>query len=239
MINFDINKLDWDSNFWGVNIYDIGKNYDFINFKSNIDLELSTTPFIIQALSPEGNIQYINTLEENGFRFVESKINLVKKVQGETVNLDLNFLREVKREDLVNYKDEFYTLYGQVSRFAFLGKEKVNDFYYKWVSKSIQGNFDDNCIGYYDNDTLAGFITYKIEDQKSTIGLVGVFTDYQGKKISQSLLFYIYNVAVKNDCKEIRISTQGKNTKAINSYIKNGFLVDNIKHWYYYKGGFK
>lgn len=238
-MNFGISKMDWDSNFWGINIYSVDKDCNFDEFKSNIKRELGTTPYIIQALSSEGDIQYINTLEENGFRFVESKINLAKKVQGKIVTSDLKSLREVKEEDLIKYKDEFYTLYGQVSRFSFFCKEKVNNFYHQWVSKSIQGNLDDNCVGYYNNDILQGFITYKIENKRLIIGLVGVFVEYQGKRISQHLLCYIYNVAIKNYCKEIRISTQGKNTKAINAYIKNGFLVDNIKHWYYCKGGFQ
>ncbi|RBP69086.1 dTDP-4-amino-4,6-dideoxy-D-galactose acyltransferase [Alkalibaculum bacchi] len=239
MINIKIKKLDWDSKFWGFNIYNANKSNNLIDFERNLISKLDSTPFIIQALSSESDIQYINCLEDNGFRFVESKINLVQKVQQQSNISELSMFQDVREEHLLVYKDDFYDLYGNVSRFALFDKEKVNEFYYKWAVKSIKGNFDDNCIGYYRNNLLEGFITYKIVNQKLIIGLLGVFPKYQGRKISRYLLSYINYIAFKNACGEISVSTQGKNTKAINTYIKNGFIIENIKHWYYYKGELK
>ena len=60
-----------------------------------------------------------------------------------------------------------------------------------------------NCIGYYTEGSLGGFVTYKILEQKLIIGLLGVFPEYQGKRISQNLLHFIENVAIKNNCNEI------------------------------------
>lgn len=232
-----LTRMDWDSNFWGVDIYNISQCYENRNYKLEFDRTVESKIFIIQALTTDKDIEYINFLEESGFRFIESKVNLVKRVKNTSDILESALFKDVKLDDLTEYKDEFYSLYGEVSRFSFLPKEKVNEFYYKWVVKSIKGELDDNCIGYYTEGSLGGFVTYKILEQKLIIGLLGVFPEYQGKRISQNLLHFIENVAIKNNCNEIYVSTQGKNTKAINAYIKSGFFIGDIKHWYYLKEG--
>lgn len=232
-----VTRMDWDSNFWGVNIYNVSQCYANSNYKWEFNKTAKSKPFIIQALITDKDIEYINFLEEAGFRFIESKVNLVKRVLEISDIFEHDLFKDVKFDELIEYKDEFYNLYGEVSRFSFLAKEKVNEFYYKWVVKSIKGELDDNCIGYYTEGALGGFVTYKIIEQKLIIGLVGVFPQYQGRKISQNLLHYVENVAIKNNCNEIYVSTQGKNIKAINAYIKSGFFIDDIKHWYYLKEG--
>lgn len=232
-----LTRLDWDSSYWMVDIYDVKKCYESNDFKLEFIQEISSQPYLIQALVIDKDIEFINFLEESGFRFMESKVNLVKRIQETSAIFPEGLFKDVTLDELIGNKDEFYNLYGEVSRFSFLPKEKVNEFYYKWVVKSIKGELDDNCIGYYVEGSLGGFITYKILEQKLIIGLVGVFPEYQGKKISQNLLHYIENVAVKNNCSEIYVSTQGKNIKAVNAYIKSGFFIQDIKHWYYLKEG--
>lgn len=239
MTNLEITKLDWDSEFWSVNIYNAKKRGDVINLEYNWDREFRNAPFIIQALSLDSDTQYINALEDKGFRFVESKINLIKTLQGQKNEPKLNCFQIVREKDLVRHKDDFYELYGDLSRYSCFENEKINKFYYKWVCKSINGKLDDKCIGFYDDNILKGFITFKTIDKSLNIGLVGVFQEYQGQRISQKLLNYVSYEATANHCNVIRISTQGKNIRAINAYIKNGFIVENIQHWYYYKGGFK
>lgn len=241
MINYKIRKLEWDSKFWGINIYNAESNEETIKMNMNLRNELDSNPYIIQALSLDSDIKHINTLENDGFRFVESKVKLVKRKQNLSSGNELNFeeLKLVIEEDLIKRKDIFYELYGKKSRYSLLNDKKVNEFYYTWASKSIRGKFDDKCIGYYKEGVLQGFITFKKVENKIVIGLVGVFPEYQGKGISQQLLNYVNYQAVLDNCKEISISTQGKNTKAINAYIKNGFIIEDIKHWYYLIGGIK
>lgn len=234
-----IEKMDWDTDFWGIPIYNASKENEVTRRELDFDKEFCRTPFIIQALALDSDIEFINFLENNKFRFVESKVNLIKSVQVQSCEFEGFRIRDARIVDFQLYLDDFYELYGEVSRFNFLEKSKVNQFYYQWVTNSINGKMDDNCIGYYDEEILEGFITYKINESNLTIGLVGVFPKYQGKKISHRLLSYINNLAIKNHCDKIYISTQGKNIKAINAYIKSGFIINNIQQWYYLKGGEK
>ncbi|MFP4698563.1 MAG: GNAT family N-acetyltransferase [Eubacteriales bacterium] len=228
-------KLRWDTQFWGIDIYDFS-DIDKISNVKKVKFSLpASKDFIIQALINDENIKAINYLEDKGFRFAESKVTLVKGAIQINEMFTNNF-RKVKIEEIENYKNLFYDLYGKVSRFSLFNKGKVNQFYYTWVLNSIKGKMDDSCIGYYEEEKLAGFITYKCRDNSISIGLLGVFPQFQGHGISKKLLAHIDNIAFNNKCNSVHVSTQGKNVKAINAYIKSGFIFDSIKHWYYMRG---
>jgi dTDP-4-amino-4,6-dideoxy-D-galactose acyltransferase len=229
-------KLKWDSEFWGFDIINIDEDDEFY-YNGSIDWSLCTNSyFLVQALIEDSKIQQINFLEDKGFRFVESKVTLLKPV-GKLIEIEEDNFSQVKETDLLPYINEFYNMYGDISRFNLFPEDKVNDFYYRWVVNSISGTMDDKCVGYYVANKLAGFITYKFRGNEAKVGLVGVFSDYRNRGISQRLLNYLYSDAAKVGLSQISISTQGKNLYAMNSYIKNGFFFNSIKHWYYYIGG--
>ncbi len=232
MFGFEVERMDWDSKFWGIVVYNATKGKERI-FDNTFNFSMpNCNSFIIQALVEDPDIDYINFLEDNNFRFVETKITLKKEVKSRS---DVsNDCKKVAFDDIEIKKNEFYNLFGKFSRYSLFGRKRVNEFYYTWVVNSIKGEMDDECIGYYDENELAGFTTFKIRSNDLIIGLIGVFSKHQGKSISQRLLNSINKIALDNNCKTIYISTQGKNLKAINAYIKNGFFFDSIRHWYYF-----
>ncbi len=93
---------------------------------------------------------------------------------------------------------------------------------------------DDKCYGYYIDDELAGFITFSYKDYELCIGLVGVLPRFQKRGVAQNMLDFVNNMAFKKKLTKISVSTQGKNITAINAYLTNGFMIENIKYWYYY-----
>lgn len=227
-----LNRLDWDSEYWGIEIFNVDENYNLSIPTSNKN---KSKIYLIQALIPEEKIEVINLLEDSGFRFVESKINL-KKILKKKTEINTNDFKDIEIKDLENNKNDFYNLYGQYSRFGLFSKEKINDFYYIWLINSIDGKMDDKCIGYYFENQLTGFITYKYKNDGLYIGLVGIFDEFQKKGISQKLLDYVNDQAINKGYNKIYVATQGKNYNAINAYIKNGFNIEDIKNWYYLKG---
>lgn len=227
-----LRRLDWDSKFWGVNIYTIEEN-DHLDHKDIFSNTIADfDEYLIQALIPDQDVEQINILEEKGFRFVETKITLIKAIH-HAEEIDINNFKKVEKPEIQKYKNEFYNMYGEVSRYALFSKEKINDFYYTWVINSVDSMMDDKCIGYYVDNQLAGFITYRFKDDEVLIGLVGVFPQFHKRGISQKMLDYVNNDGLTQGTKRVLISTQGINLKAVNAYIKNGFSFDNIKHWYY------
>ncbi len=228
-------KLIWDSNYWGIEIFNIDEEC----FEQKIlpeDIKSIEGTYLVQALISDSEISKINFLIDKGFKFVESKISLKKFLEKEAY-ITRDKFKEVEKCDFEDKKGIFYDLYGKVSRFSIFDKEKVNNFYYTWVMNSIDGKMDDKCVGYYIDNHLAGFVTFKYKNSGITIGLVGVFPEFQRMGISRKLLGYVNNEAINQGIKNISISTQGKNIKAINAYIKEGFQVESVKHWYYMKKG--
>lgn len=219
-------KLQWDTNFWGIDIIhtDTSDKIDFSKVENN--------SYLIQALSDVSNTDFIKYLELNGFHFIESKVTLQKQRYLVNAIEDTNF-RDLIIDDLGVYQDIFFELFGMNSRYNMFPNKKVNEFYYTWMVNSIKGAMDDKCIGYFLAGKLAGFVTYRVRDGVLTIGLLGVIPEFQGKGISQKLLNYIDNVALNNNISNIKIATQGKNLRALNAYIKNGYNICSIDHWYY------
>jgi dTDP-4-amino-4,6-dideoxy-D-galactose acyltransferase len=222
-------KLDWDSNFWGLNIY----QFNGID-KLNVSIQ-NNEKFLIQALPNVSDIKFIQSLEEHGFNFQESKITF-KKEKFQNIDNNSNF-RVLSEIDLKPYEENLYELYGRNTRFHIFPKVKVNEFYYTWLVNSTLGNMDDECIGYFIDEELAGFVTYRIKNDLVIIGLLGVFPKYRGFGVSQLLLNFIDNVAINKKLNRIQVSTQGKNTNAINAYIKSGYYISSIDHWYYFIQG--
>jgi len=219
-------KLQWDSDFWGVNVFHLTQ-IETLNFG-----QLGDKHFLIQALPNVSDLPLIHRLEDKGFKFQESKVTFLKNKFCEIETDRLNF-RALSSLDLKPYEDSFFELYGKNTRYDIFDPKKVNEFYYTWLTNSTDGQMDDECIGYFINGQLAGFVTYKTKGDFVVIGLLGVLPHYRGYGISQYLLNYVDNVAVNTSSEGIKVSTQGKNISAINSYIKNGYNVASIDHWYY------
>lgn len=223
-------KLKWDSCFWGFDIFHLDVNND-----SNVKLS-SDNNYIIQSLCDVSDNGSINILEREGFSFKESKITLNKTKMDILKTNNIKF-QKLSVADLTPYKDIFFELFGRNSRFNIFPEEKVNEFYYTWLINSIDGKMDDSCIGYFKGNKLAGFVTYRIRESEIVIGLLGVLPEFQAQGVSQILLNYIDDVGVNNSLKTLSVSTQGTNIHALNAYIKNGYRIHSIKHWYYYIKG--
>ncbi|RSD26959.1 GNAT family N-acetyltransferase [Mesobacillus subterraneus] len=226
-------KLQWDSDFWGVNVYHLN-NIETLDLK-----QLNNQCYLVQALVNVRDISFIGELEDKGFGFKESKITLFKKNKRKIIKIPHNF-KVLSLSDLEPYEHIFFELYGVYTRYNIFPSDKVNKFYYTWLINSIRGQMDDQCIGYFIDDELAGFITYKRNDSHLIIGLLGVLPNFRGRGISQLLLNYVDNVAFKSGLDGIKVSTQGTNIIALNAYIRNGYTINSIDHWYYLtKGEFR
>jgi len=222
--------LEWDSEFWNVDLYKLEPNYQF-NLSMVENKFQKNKRWIVQALVADSENKIINSLEDRGFRFIESKIFLRKKVKESYIGRDVNIIR-IKNDIEINQKD-FDNLFKNNSRFLSVNENKINDFYFLWILKSIKGEMDEYCYGYFINDKIAGIITFSIINDLLIIGILGVVAEFQKKGISQQLLNFVNSEAKKYGCRYIDVSTQGKNYKAVNSYLKNGFLLQEIKNWYY------
>lgn len=215
-------KLTWDSNFWGIDFYDAK-----IGDSLNID---KTKDYIIQVLCDQNQIIEVN--DNNQLKFIETKVSLKKEVT-EIINIEYHMFKELNINDLEIHKQEFFNLFGKNSRYRMFPKRKVNEFYYIWLVNGINDKKDTSVVGYFIDNQLAGFVSFKIHSDFIQIGLIGVFNDFQRKGISHKLLSYVENQVLNHKLKTLRIATNTFNLPALNTYIKKGFIIDEIKYWFY------
>ena len=80
-----------------------------------------------------------------------------------------------------------------------------------------------------------GFVSYKINQDNATIGLIAVCPNNQGKKIGSKLLKYVEQQLVAINIKKLFIPTQQANETACSFYKKHGYQIHEkvqIKHYW-------
>lgn len=215
-------KLDWDSNFWGI---------DFYSFTMDEMIEINLeSKCLYQILLNQSDLR--SKFKNQNLEYIETKITLVKE-EFHLREINSGCFRRIEITDLDEHKNEFYDLFGVNSRYRIFPKDKVNEFYYTWMINSIINQSEVNAIGYFINNKLAGFVTFSLCDDFIQIGLIGVFKEFQRKGLSSQLIQYVENQIVGINISKIRISTNSFNLPALSTYIKNGFIIEDIKYWFY------
>ncbi len=228
-----IRKLEWDSNFFGLNIAEIdpakvvSDTIDIDDFiaKNNINL--------VQTCCNINDINKIHLFEGHGFHFIDLKVTYtldIKKTNFLLCDYSLaseNDVKILKQIAKVAFTDSRY--YSILN----LNKKKIDNLYEVWLEKSVNGKFDDYCLKVCNNMDPIGFATLKLFDKKARIGLIGINPLFQGKSFGYRLLMAVYNFLVNKEVNSLEVITQGKNVVAQNFYIKHGFKIKEIESWYY------
>lgn len=226
-----IKKLEWDSDFFDQNIYEL--NIDDIN---NID----TIPpnSFLQIKISECDLESKIILELNKFTLIDSQkeyilknLELVDAIDENQLTIEYN---SNKNQDLM-----VGAIFVENSRFnIYAEKQRVIEFYNEWVEKSKIGKFDDKYLNYIFKGKNIGFSTLRyLDDSTVRIGLFGVFPDFQGKGYGKIMLLKLISEMKNNSVTKILIATQGKNIIAQKLYESVGFELNVIENIYYKKIG--
>ncbi|WP_394758861.1 GNAT family N-acetyltransferase [Flavobacterium sp.] len=224
-----IKKLDWDSDFFNLEIGEVNLEkdncvidadaYDLVYVKSKNDSQLDIKGY--QNTFTDQTLIYIKDLEkkeneieiENIFPFDENKFPIEKLYELAYVG-------------------------GSFSRFNLdtkFDKEKFKKLYRTWIDNSLNGKNADELLVYEENGELMGFVTYKIDNDIATYYLLAVLPQYQGKKIGIKLFEYVAQKMRNLNVKKLMIPTQRSNVGACYIYEKLGYTIlekKYIKHYW-------
>lgn len=226
---------EWDSTFFSLKIYKY-----ILNRENNqiIDINYFAQTHRVDLI--ECILDYNNTKIgeiSKTFRFIDNYINLQINL---TNNIrKLNIISDYETTKIEDYKDIKCNIDDDIfhfSRFNFhpFSIGDSSKLYKTWIDKSIKGLYDHKCIHIKSGNKIAGVSTYKIESGILVIGLFFVFPEFQGKGISRLLIQALFNEGKMNRVENISVKTQGCNTKAINFYLHNGFLTNQIQSLFYW-----
>jgi len=219
-----ISKLEWDSNFFDLNVGKILLK----NSKKN-------SKFILKIIKQSGfDLVYLFSKSplsrnlENLF-FNETKFTFKKKILlSYNTNIALPFEGKLNQE-LINLALDAgsfsrFKLDNSISRF-------YNDLYTKWIENSITKKIADEVLTIQKCDKIAGFLTIKKVDKKSaTIGLIAVRKEFRRSGIGTELIHSAENWVLEQNLDYLFVSTQKQNLKACQFYQKMGFILEHKEY---------
>ena len=227
-----IKYLDWDSEFFKVNIGRItaveltglikalktakDRSYDCIYFET--------------IFAKRGVMNYCLA---NDFNLVGIKMNLAVNLQSLDKSSYLEGISFIKKEEYYHQIEKIVlNSCAPLSRFAFdprFGLKRTRRLYREWINKSFRGDFSETIIFSVEPDEIiSGFTTLRKHSGKIFIDLFAVSEEFRGKEVSVKLFHSAKNWSRKNGYEQLFVLTQGYNIAALRSYQKNGFVTDSV-----------
>lgn len=232
LMNYTINKLEWESDFFNMNIAEI----DLLKVKSNylINQEHSYDLIILK------NNNYCTKINGYTKSFEELKITYYKKLK-----LEKSIINDIRVLDTdttpINPKKLYNLAYlsGRESRFKLDKNFNLNHFkklYKTWINNSIDKSFGFKVFYIVNKDTPIAFVTLNKKEKEGQIGLIAVNEDYQGQGLGKLLINHVETFCVINGINTLTIPTQHTNTSAMTFYKKLGYNInEELKIEHYWK----
>lgn len=171
--------------------------------------------------------------------FCDERIVYVKNISPSDImnSRSLNkFIMSYKHQSLSEEMIDLSLSSGKYSRFNLdprFPSQSFQDLYYNWIYNSINTDFALDVLVYIDNEHPVGLLTYDINSDISTIGIIAVNEEYRGKHIGSALLEHYYSI-LPLSVNRLTVVTQGANTVARKFYERNGYIIDDISYTYHY-----
>ncbi|MEY9870524.1 dTDP-4-amino-4,6-dideoxy-D-galactose acyltransferase [Peribacillus sp. B2I2] len=238
-----LKKLEWDSNHFNYNIWCLDYHVNNQKLEPSMvnhlmsPLEEICVKLSIDILFCKVNTHmhsYIHGLENINFNLMDTLItfehNFDKNKSYEVPDIydfyctkDVDHIAEImKLSEQIYTTDRFHTDPN-------LDNKKCDELYSSWIENQSK---DQNCdiLILKQSNTLVGFVTCKhMLEGTSSIQLVGVHPDHQGKGIGKKLIKFTLNHYSKKLNKMV-VGTQLNNLNAIRTYLSTGFKITTTTH---------
>ncbi len=229
---YTINRLDWDSDFFGMEVGEISiKNTS----KKYLTIDLDGFDWIILKQSTNATI----VLDNFKNTFTETKHTFSKNLTGNTAPLASMDIQDSDEQMIA--PEQLYDLAyesGKYSRFKLdpnLSVQKFKELYQKWVDNSLNHKFADKVFFIKNKAGILGFVTIKKNPNHASIGLIAVTENSQGKGYGKQLLKKAESYCISEGIQELRIPTQKENAMACQFYNKNNYHISEeliLKHYW-------
>lgn len=235
-----IEKLNWDSDFFGLKIGKININQDddfqlerFNEIVNNEKYELIYI-FKFNKILPKEIVFGAN------LDLVDIQLTMSKKIDREMyLSVPYDFKTELSEKE----KNECYAISEETSVVSrFYNEKKIGDFktkelYRKWIDNTLNKSFSDGLFLEKELDVVSGIHLIKV-DSVNKIGyftLTGVIKNSKRKGIGKKL--WLQSFAYFSDKVEIIKSPFSfQNTESFNFHLKMGFdKIEEIKYIYHFR----
>ena len=222
-----IQKLDWDSDFFNINVYKLS-NVQTIE-QLNSEINMFKSPALIYLFLHPSQLE-IQKYCKTRFFLADSKVTFSKGLTqfNDSYASNISFFDTNKHTYLIEEIYKLAFLSGHTSRFKI--DPKIPDGYFEklyklWIDNTINKSFGLQLFLTFVRAQLAGMATINKKDDTATVGLIAVDEKFQGKAIGSKLLLEAELFAYKNGFKVMQIPTQKDNTQACRFYERNGYKM--------------
>ena len=214
-----IKHLPWDSDFFEIKIASVDASHEVA------DIDLQEFDMIYSFHSDEDRV-YQNF--QPSYR--EHKIIFEKQLQ-DSADTEADIRSADENFKGVSTLQELAYESGKHSRFKLDGnfaERQFKNLYNLWITNSLNRQFADDVLVIYSHEKIAGFVTYKINQDIATIGLIAVLPEFQGQGLGSKLLQRVEFTLFQKNILTLQIPTQQDNLDACGFYTKKGYSILSI-----------
>jgi len=167
------------------------------------------------------------TFNNPNLHLVDTKIIFEKSLENVNEVPEVSFYAGPLTKEV----EDLAYLSGKYSRFRTdprLQNEEFEKLYKIWISKAFEGNH------ILSPSNLEGLVTFGVENEKASIGLIAVAEQYQGRGWGKKLVQAAEWHANKSGAVTMQIPTQENNLPACKLYRSLGYKVVERDYVYHY-----
>tara|TARA_Y100000385_G_C13030810_1_gene610656 strand:+ start:157 stop:849 length:693 start_codon:yes stop_codon:yes gene_type:complete len=222
--------LEWDSSFFGFDVYSINSNN-----------ETTIKDQLHQLKKHDGSLVYLFTdlvfddvfLTKSSGKFVGTKVVFSKNLQSVSSN---NIIKSIKYDVIPRELLSLAFQSGEFSRFKIdtrLARESFEELYKKWLLKAID-NTDIETLVYSEGNIIKGFISVEFSEE-AVIGLFAVDETMRGKGVGRLLLNQAEYISKNKGYNNLQIPTQKENSGAYGFYLNSNYKIIEERRNYHFK----
>ncbi|MDP4285617.1 MAG: GNAT family N-acetyltransferase [Bacteroidota bacterium] len=230
-----IKKLEWDSDFFNINICRINNNISSHEDLKKVIKELKKYDIDLGYYSSVQPLKELNhNSEPYDITFVDKKVTYLKEIKNKhQIQYSITaYMGEYPNDMLINLaiQSGIYSRFNIDSR---ISRVKYEELYRQWIVNSVNKKFAKEVLVCYGNDSILGFITVGEKNLIADIGLIAVDANYRGKGIGKSLIYAAENWFIQHNYKQVQVITQTDNLSACKLYENCGYMKNKIEYFYH------
>lgn len=226
---FKIERLDWDSSFFGYEVGKIEVNdfafFDFDNFIQRTK-EFKLTYFFSKEVITLPNVPLV---DRKVVLFQAcTEIGEVNNIMIQSFNAEKHSFDELKELAL---ESGIYSRFYSDKNFK---NQEYQKLYTRWIENAVNDDTTFDIVIAVSNNSIIGFATLnKKNSLLADIGLVAVSKNSRGLGVGKQLMQEAIVRSRKAGFKEIQVVTQLNNLAAMNLYKSTNFKIKEITNIYH------
>lgn len=232
-MDLSITKLQWDSDFFGLNVgcVSLAEPREAFGLKPLLDGTSFDLVYVFAPVVSELSLAR-ETLEDSGGIMYDVRTKFVKCIESSPCD-ECEFVTcatQISDElEALAYDSGVYSRFAKDPRL----KPFFRAMYRLWLVKELANG---KVFVWSDSAGCRGMVTVSVHDGKGRIGLVAVSKECRGKGIARKLMTAVDAWLWGQGVRECEVVTQGQNTAAQALYHSVGFTICDRKYvWHVWR----